>query len=265
MGAALAYYTVFSMAPLLLVAIAIAGLVFGRQAAEGQIVQQIGGVVGTKSAEAVQALVQNAWKPATGVIATIIGIVTLLFGATGVFGELQDALDRIWKGKKQSNRPIIGLLKDRFVSFTMVLGVGFLLLVSLILSAGLSAVSTFLSGKFLGAAYALQVLNTLVSFVVSTLLFGMMYKILPDLPVQWRDVWLGAIITSLFFAIGKYFIGLYLGTSSISSTFGAAGSLVVILVWVYCSAQIFLFGAEFTQVYSQNRKEKQEKVTAAVV
>ncbi len=232
---------------------AVAGLMFGQQAAQGEIVRQVGDVIGMQSAEVIQKMIENSRRPATGIIATIIGFVTLLFGATGVFVELQSALERIWKIPPKPDRGILVLLKDHFVSFTMVLGIGFLLLVSLILSAALSALTHFLGESFQGSIFIFGLVNATVSFAVVTVLFAMIYKILPDVELEWRDVWLGALITSVFFAIGKYFIGLYLGKSSVSSTFGAAGSLVVILVWFYYSAQIFLYGAEFTQVYAKRR------------
>ena len=253
LGASLAYYTVFSLSPLLIISIAIAGVRFGEQAAQGEIVRQIGGVVGHSSAEAIQQLIESARKPASGIIATIIGVVTLLFGASGVFSELHSSLERVWDIPPRPGQAVWGLIKERFMSFTMVLGIGFLLLVSLVLSAALTALGKFLGNSLPASAVVLLIINTVISFGVITLLFAMIYKILPDVRIEWNDVWLGAIITALFFEIGKFFIGLYLGSSTVGSSFGAAGSLVLILVWVYYSAQVFLFGAEFTQVFAKRR------------
>jgi membrane protein len=253
LGAALAYYAVFSLAPLLLVAIAIAGAVFGRDAAEGQIVGEIRGLIGDTGATAVEAAVRNAAKPTSSAIASAVGLLVLLFGASGVFGQLQDALNTIWKVKPKPGRGLRGTLEDRFLSFAMVLGIGFLLLVSLVLSAALAA-----AGKFFGAVLpvpetVLHALNFAVSFAVVTLLFALIYKILPDVRISWRDVWVGAVVTSFLFSIGKLLIGLYLGHSSVGSTYGAAGALVIVLLWMYYSAQILLLGAEFTRVFAKRR------------
>ena len=251
LAAALAYYTVFSLAPLLIIAIAVAGLVFGQEAARGQLDNQIQSLVGQQSAELIQTMVESASKPKSGIIATVIAIVTILFGASGLFGQLQDALNTIWEVEPKPDRGILGLIKDRFLSFTMVLGIGFLLLVSLIISALLSALNSYLTDLLPGSIYVLQILNFVISFGVITLLFAMIYKILPDVKIAWSDVWIGAAVTSLLFALGKFLIGLYLGNSSAGSAYGAAGSLVILLLWIYYSAQILLFGAEFTQVYAK--------------
>jgi len=250
MGAALAFYTVFSLAPLLLIVIAIAGSVFGQEAAEGQIIGQIQGFVGEDSAKAIQGMLENAREPSTGLIATAFALVTLLFGATGVFAQLQDALNTIWGVEAQPGLGIIQTLKDRFISFVAVLGSGFLLLVSLVLSAGLAAVGNTLEGVLPAPGAILEAINFLVSFVVITLLFAMIYKLIPNVSNRWKDVWIGAGMTSFLFAIGKSLIGLYLGKSEVGLAYGAAGSLIVILLWVYYASQIFLFGAEFTAVYA---------------
>ena len=253
LGAALSYYTVFSLAPLLMIVIAIAGLVFGQEAAQGQIMGQIQGLVGEDSAKAIQSMIEEARKPAAGILATVIATVMLLFGATGVFAQLQESLNIIWKVEQKAGEGMWKMLKDRFISLLAVLGTGFLLLISLVISAGLSAVGATLAHVLPGPEFVLQILNFLVSFAVVTLLFAMIYKLLPDKPVRWGDVWIGASITSLLFTIGKFFIGLYLGKSDVGVAYGAAGSLVVILIWVYYASQIFLFGAEFTAVYAASR------------
>lgn len=251
LAAALAYYTIFSIAPLIIIVIAVAGLIFGREAVQGQIEGQIQGLVGDEGAGLIQEMVKGTSSESGSIIATIIGVVTLLFGATGVFGQLQDALNTIWEVAPKPDRGIWGIVKDRFISFTMILGVGFLLMVSLVLSAALAAVNQFMSGTLDNVAYLSQVINFIISFGVITLLFAMMYKILPDVEIAWNDVWIGAAVTALLFTIGKFLIGLYLGQSAVSSSYGAAGALVVILVWIYYSAQILFFGAEFTQVYAK--------------
>jgi membrane protein len=251
LGAAMAYYTVVSIAPLLLVIIAVAALVFGREAAEGAIVLQLTGLVGETAAQAIQEMLQNASKPSTGILAAVLGVVTLLAGASGVFAELQAALNTIWKAPAKPDKGLLGILKDRFLSLMMVLGTGFLLLVSLVLSAALAAIGSFLQGLLPVPESVLHVLNFALSFGAITLLFAMMYKILPDVPVAWNDVWTGAAVTAFLFTLGKFLIGMYIGKANFASTYGAAGSLVVILVWVYYSTQILLLGAEFTYVYAR--------------
>ena len=250
LGAALAYYTVFSLAPLLVIVIGIAGLIFGDKAAEGAIVEQISGLVGEQSAEAIQTMLANARTPSTGGLATVFGIVTLLIGASGLFGQLQDALNTIWGVEPKPGRGVLGMIKDRFVSFVALLGTAFLLLVSLVVSAGLAAAGSAFKALLPAPETVLHLLNASVSFAVIIGLFAMMFKVLPDVKIAWRDVWLGAAVTALLFAVGKYAIALYLGKSDVGSAYGAAGSLVIILVWVYYSAQILLFGAEFTAVYA---------------
>jgi membrane protein len=250
LGAALAFYTVFSLAPILLIVIAMAGLVFGQEAAEGQIIGQIQDLVGDDSAKAIQGMLAYARRPSTSLIATGVALVTLLFGATSVFAQVQDALNVIWGVETKSGRGIIQIIKDRFISFVAVLGSGFLLLVSLVLSAALAAVGHTLESLLPASELILQAINFLLSFVVITLLFAMIYKLIPDVLNNWQDVWVGAGITSLLFTIGKSLIGLYLGKSDVGLAYGAAGSLIVVLLWVYYASQIFLFGAEFTAVYA---------------
>ena len=241
LAAGLAYYTLFSIAPLLLIAIAIAGLVFGKSHAQAQIIGQIRTVMGDAGGKAIEEMLVSAAKPKTGTLAIIIGAVTLLFGAAGVFGQLKDALNTIWNVPEKKGGGFMGLIKERFFSFAMVLGVGFLLLVSLVIDAALSAMSSALW----------QPIQLLVSFAVVMVLFACIFRFLPDVHPQWRDVWFGAGFTSLLFVLGKFGLGLYLGKSAIGSSYGAAGSLVVMLVWIFWSANILFFGAEFTQVYAR--------------
>jgi membrane protein len=249
LGASLSYYTLFSLAPMLVIAIAIAGFVFGAEAARGEIVDQIQGLVGRDGARAVQAMLQGAAKRSSGILATIVGLVTLVVGATGVFLELQAALNGIWRVKPKPSAGIMGVLRQRLISFGLVVGVGFLLLVSLVVSAALAALGKFLGSYMPGYAVLGQALNVLLSLAVITLLFAMVYKVLPDVELAWRDVWVGGLVTAGLFSIGKLVIGLYLGTSSTASTYGAAASVIVLLLWVYYSSQIVLLGAEFTRAY----------------
>ena len=251
LGAALAYYTVFSLAPLLIITIAIAGLIFGAEAAQGQIFDQLRGLLGAASGKAMQEIVQSASaEPKTGVVATVIGFVTLLFGASGVFGQLQASLNIIWGVQPKPGRGIVGIIRDRSLSFGFILVVGFLLLVSLLLTAAIAFVGKQFGTMVPGMEAVIQLLNSILSLAVITLLFAMMFKILPDANIAWRDVWTGAFITALLFTIGKFALGLYLGRSGVASSYGAAGSLIVLLLWVYYSSQILFFGAEFTQVYA---------------
>lgn len=251
LGAALSYYTIFSIAPLLLISIAAASLLFGHEAAQGQIVGQIEGLVGHDAAQAVQAMIESGRKTGAGILATVLGTATLLFGAGGAFNELRAALDVVWEVPPRPGGGLKVLLRDRLASFGMVLVVGFLLLVSLVISAGISALE--LKGAFPGSGIVLQVVNSGVALGVITVLFALIFKYLPDAhpPIAWKDIWLGAFITSALFTFGKFVIGLYLGHSSVGSAYGAAGSLVLLLVWVYYSAQILFFGAELTQVYAR--------------
>ena len=254
LAAALAYYTVFSLAPLLLIAIAIAGFFFGEEAARGEIIGQIQGLVGKEGAEAIQAMIQNANRPGSGsTIATITGVVILLVGASGVFGQLQVALNTIWEVKPKPGNGIKSFLQSRFLSFAMVLVIGFLLLVSLVLSAVLAAISSYFGHLVPGFVIVGQLANFIISFGVVTVLIAAIYKFLPDVDIPWKNLWVGAGATALLFNLGKLLLGLYLGNGSVGSAYGAAGSLVVLLIWVFYSAQILLFGAEFTQVYSKYR------------
>jgi len=251
LGAALAYYTVFSLAPLLIISIALAGLVFGAEAAQGQIFDQLRGLLGDASGKAMQEIVQSASaEPKAGVVATVIGFVTLLFGASGVFGQRQASLNIIWGVQPKPGRGILGIIRDRSLSFGFILVVGFLLLVSLLLTAGIAFVGKQFGAMVPGMEALIQILNSILSLAVITLLFGMMFKILPDANIAWRDVWIGAFITALLFTLGKFALGFYLGRSGVASSYGAAGSLIVLLLWVYYSSQIVFFGAEFTQVYA---------------
>ena len=250
LGAALAYYTIFSLAPLLLIAISIAGWVFGPQAAEGQIFNALRGLLGDASAKAMEATVQNAGsEPASGLLGTLIGFVTLLFGASGVFVQLQTSLNAMWGVKPKPDRGILGILKDRLISFSLILVVGFLLLCSLLVTAAIAFLGMSF-GMVPGMEVLVQILNTILSLAIVTLLFAAIFKFLPDAMIAWRDVWIGALITAILFTIGKFGLGWYLGRSAIGSAYGAAGSLIVVLVWVYYSSQIVFFGAEFTQVYA---------------
>jgi len=242
-----------SLAPLLLIAIAIAGFVFGTDAARQHLLDQLGGLVGSDGRRAVETMLKHAHKPGAGLVSTVIGVATLLVGASGVVGQLQDALNTIWEVAPKPGRGLWGFLKDHFLSLAMVPGVGFLLLVSLVLSAFLTVVATsFGHLLFAQAAPALELVNFVVSTAVITLLFAMIYKLLPDVEISWGDVWVGAAMTAVLFVIGKSLIGLYLGRSGPVSAYGAAGSLVVLLVWVYYSAQILFFGAEFTKAYADH-------------
>ena len=250
MGAALSYYTMFSLAPLLVIVIAIAGLVFGAEVARGEVVAQLQNMIGPEGATAVEELLRNASRPSQGVTATLVGGLVLLAGATSVFGELQSALDRIWRAPAAPKQGWWGLIRTRLLSFGMVLSIGFLLLVSLVVSTALAALGKWWGAMFGGWEFLLQVLNLAISFAAITLLFALIYKMLPRVKVAWHDVWIGAAVTSLLFTLGKFAIGLYLGKSEVTSGFGAAGSVAVLLVWVYYSAQIFLLGAEFTWVYA---------------
>ena len=251
MGAALSYYTLFSIAPLLLIVISIAGLVFGQDAARGEIFGQLNGFMGSEAAAAIQGLLESVNKPAQGIVATIVGILLVLIGATSVFGELQDAMDRIWRAPaRHQTNGLWGLLRARLLSFGMILSVGFLLMVSLVMEAMLSAFSRWWSPFFTGWETVAQVINTTASFGITMLAFAMIYKIMPRVKIDWRDVWMGAGVTAFLFTAGKFLIGFYIGRSGVVTGFGAASSIVIVLIWVYYSAQIFLVGAEFTWVYA---------------
>jgi membrane protein len=254
LGAALAFYTLFSLAPLLIIITAIAALAYGEDVAHAQIMRQIEELIGGEGAEAIRSIIENASRPSSGAVATLIGLATLLFGATVVFNELQDALNTIWDIPPKPERGmVIGMIRDRFLSFTMVLSIGFLLLASMLANTILTAVVQNFGDLLPSRAYFLRLANFVLFLGIVTLLFAMIYKVLPDTTIAWSDVVIGAVATSLLFAIGKFLIGLYLVYSSVVSAYGAAGSLVVVLVWVYYSAQIFYFGAEFTKVYATRR------------
>jgi membrane protein len=251
MGAAISYYTVFSLAPLLVIVIAIAGAVFGREAVEGQIVSQISGLIGREGADLVQSLVASASNTERGLIAGLISVVILLVGATTVFAELQSALDRIWHTPEAAKPTgVWAIFKARVLSFGLILGLAFLLMVSLSVSAGLAALGTWAGGLLPGWNILLYVLNMAISVSTATVLFAMIFKLMPTAKVAWRDVWVGAAVTAVLFEVGKLGIGLYISQSGMDESFAAAGSLVVLLVWVYYAAQIFLLGAEFTKIHA---------------
>ncbi len=251
MGAALAFYTIFSIAPLLLIVISIAGMVFGEEAARGEIFDQLDGMLGPQGALAVQGLIESGGKPVENVLATAFGLVLFYIGATSVFAELQDALDRIWRAPAKSGHTgVWRFVRARLLSFGMILGIGFLLMVSLAFSATLAALSRWWDPLFGGWETIAQAIDPALGFVLSTAVFAMIYKTIPRVQVDWKDVWIGAAVTSLLFVTGRFLIGAYIGRSAISSGYGAAASLVIVLLWVYYSAQIFLFGAEFTWAYS---------------
>ena len=251
MGAALAFYMIFSIAPLLLIVIAIAGFVFGEEAARGEIQGQLQGMLGHNGAAAVQSLLESASQPGDSVPAVLFGIVLLFIGATTVFAELQDSLDRIWRAPQRSKSGgLWGLVRARLLSFGMILGIGFLLIVSLAFSAGINALSRWWDTDSEGWAAFTGATDLGLSIALVTAVFALIYKTMPRASVAWRDVWIGAAVTSVLFNTGKFLIGLYIGSSGITSAFGAAASLIVVLLWVYYSAQIFFFGAEFTWVYS---------------
>lgn len=250
LGASLAFYTALSIAPLLVILLGIAAFFFGDDAAGGQIVDELSSLVGDEGGKAIEDMIANANKPSTGIVATILSCATLFFGASGVFGQLQSALNTIWEVQPKPGRGVWGFVRDRFLSLTMVMGMAFLLLVSLVITAGLATLSNLWSGLGESLAWAAQGLNLVVSLGLLTVLFAMTFKFLPDVKMAWSDVWLGGFVTAVLFVVGKFAIGLYLGHSSMSSSYGVAGSFVVLLVWVYYSAQILFFGAELTQVYA---------------
>jgi membrane protein len=251
MGAAISYYTMFSLAPLLVIVIAVAGALFGAEAVQGQIAAQLSGLIGAEGALAVQGLIRSASEPSRGLVAGAISIVVLVVGATTVFAELQSALDRIWHvPERVKPQGVWGILRARVLSFGLILGLAFLLMVSLVVSAALAALGSWSAALLPGWEVLLQGLNVLVSLAILTVLFAMIFKFMPSAPIAWRDVWIGAGVTAVLFEIGKVLIGLYLGKSGVNESFAAAGSLVVLLAWVYYAAQIFLLGAEFTKVYA---------------
>jgi membrane protein len=250
LGAALAYSTVFSLAPILVIAIAVAGALFGQEAAQGEIVGQIRALVGEEGATAIQSLIESAGRQDAGGRATIIGLAVLLFGSTSAFSQLQSALNRIWEVEPETRAGLWDMIRARFLSFAAVLGTGFLLSVSLVLSAAVAAFARFGWGRMAAIGPMLELADFLGSMLVHTLLFAMIFKLLPDAAIRWRDVWVGAGVTAGLFFVGKLVIGVYLGTSDVGAAYGAAGWVILILAWVYYSAQIVLFGAEFTRAYA---------------
>ncbi len=252
MGAALAYYTLFSLAPLLLVAVSVAGLVFGPEAARGEIFGQLQGLVGAAGAAAVQGLLESVNKPADGLLTGALGVLLMLVGATTVFAELQDALDRIWRAPPRTGNGLWNLLRSRVLSFGLVLGLGFLLIVSMLFGVGVAALQAWWSPRLAGWGVVLQVFNLVSGFVLTTLMFALIYKLMPRVRIAWSDVAVGAAVTAALFTLGRALIGAYLDAGAVSSGFGAAGALVAVLVWVYYAAQVFLLGAEFTWVYAHH-------------
>jgi len=251
-GAAIAFYTVISIAPVLFIVVAIAGLAFGQDAARGAIAEQVGGLIGRESADLLQNAIRSAANRSSGVVATVVGIATLVVAASGVFGEMQSALNAFWKVEPRGTT-VSRLIRARAVSLGLVAALGFLLLVSLVINAGLAALGKYIDAYLPFAVFILQGLTFLISFVLISVLFAAIYKVLPDKRLEWRDVLVGAVATALLFTLGKFLIGLYIGTSAIASSYGAAGALILVLLWVYYSAQIFLLGAEFTKAYASHR------------
>jgi membrane protein len=251
LAASLALYTLLSIAPLLVIAVSVAGLVFGDEAARGQISQQLGTIVGPQAGQAIEGLVANANAPSSGIMSSIVSLAVVLVGASGVFGELQSALNRIWEVKPKPGRGIRGFVRDRFFSFAMVMGVAFLLLVSLVVSTMLAGVTGYFKG-FIAFPALWEAFNTIVNIGITGLLFALIFKLVPDVKVAWRDVWVGGLVTAAAFSIGRVALAWYVGRSATVSPFGAAGSLVALIVWVYYSAQILFLGAEFAQVYASH-------------
>ena len=248
-GAAIAYFTLFSLAPVLLLVIAVAGLVFGQDAAQGAVVDQLSGLMGRETAEAMQAMIRSASDRMAGLVATLVGFFTIFLAASGVFGEVQSALNAIWKAKSQRST-MSRLLRARLSSFGLVITLGFVLMVSLALSAGLTALGKFLKDRFPVAEFAVQATDLVISVVLISSMFAVMYKVLPDTPIRWRDVTVGALMATGLFEGGKYLIALYIGQTDVASSFGAAGALIVLLLWIFYSTLIFLLGAEFTRAWT---------------
>jgi membrane protein len=259
-GAAIAFYTVTSLAPVLLIVIAIAGLAFGQEAAQNAITAQLTGLMGKQTADILQTAIASAAGKSSGILAASIGVATLLVTASGIFGEMQTALNKIWNAKPQSGT-VSQLIRARAASLGLVAVLGFLLMVSLVVSAGLTALGDYLNSRLPFGSLILSILNFVVSLALLSVLFAAIYKVLPDRPIAWRDVILGAVVTALLFTAGKSLIGWYLGSSAVASSYGAAGGLILLLLWVYYSAQIFLLGAEFTKVYATRHGSKLESMT----
>lgn len=256
LGAALAYYTVFSIAPLFIIALAVAGMWVGDEAARGHLFGQLSSLLGPAGAKAIEGVLASADRPKAGLVATIIASMTLFTGATGVFVELQDALNTIWDIPTRKRSGIWRFIKDRLLSFAMVLAVGFLLLVSLVVSAALAAFGKYLGGIIPGQAAIGEALNFLLSLGMVTLLFALIFKVLPDVKIRWREVWLGAAVSAVLFNVGKFGLGYYLGRASVTSAYGAAGSFVAILLWVYYASQTLFIGAEFTKAHGNKSRQK---------
>ena len=264
LGAALAFYTILSISPMVILVVAIVSLVFDRARAQDHLLSQVQSLVGPDGRAAVQSMLASGQKASSGILATLIGLGTLIFGASGVFGELRSALNTIWEVKPRVGSGISALLKERIFSFGMVISVGFVLLVSLLASAGLAAMTKFFNGLLPIPSLVLGLLNFIVSFVGIAVLFAFILKYVPETAVEWSDVRWGATATAFLFTVGKSLLGLYLGKASPGSAYGAAGSLVVMVIWVYYSAQIFFFGAEFTHVHALSRRTAAQKGTAVV-
>ncbi|NDW07522.1 YihY/virulence factor BrkB family protein [Jiella pacifica] len=256
LGAAISFYTLFSMAPVLLIVVSVAGLIYGREAAQGAIVEEIGGLIGTKPAAAIEAMIASANNFGSSIVGTVVGFTTFLFLATGALVELQDDLNIIWKAPPPEKSTIFVLLRTRVLSLALVVAISFVLLVSLILDAGLSALTAYLPRILPGSDAIIFTLNSISALASACLLFGLIFKVLPDVDIAWRDVLVGAILTGFLFTLGKFLIGLYIGRSGVASSYGAAGSLVTILIWVYYSSQILLFGAEFTKAFADHRARR---------
>jgi membrane protein len=261
-GAALAYYALFSLAPLLVLVIAVAGLALGRAAAQGELVARISSLVGPDAARTVEGMIASVSAPRAGLVATAISIATMLLGASGMFGQLQSTLNDMWNAP-ESHAGIRGVLRQRLASFGVILGIGLLLLASLALTAALAVVHDLLRTRLPVFGTLLEPLNFLISLLVAATLFALLFKLLPDVRMAWRDVWLGGIVTALLFTIGKSLIGLYLGRAGATSVYGAAGSLVLVLLWIYYSAQILLLGAEITEVYSRRYGSRRKEGNSA--
>jgi membrane protein len=265
LSAAIAFFTVFSLAPMLLTAIAVAGLVFGREAAQGAVVDELGGMVGQDAGQAIETMIASASDIGSGILGTIIGVLTFLVLVTGAVIELQDNLNIIWKAPTPASYGVADFVRTRILSLTLVLGIGFLLLVSLVVDAGLSALGSYLEARFSGAALILWLLNNVFALTVATGLFAMIFKVLPNVALTWGDVAAGALTTALLFTVGKSLIGLYLGQSNIASSYGAAASVMTIMLWVYYSSMILLFGAEFTKAYAESRGSRKHEFAGKVM
>jgi membrane protein len=260
MGAALAFYTMFSIAPLLLIVIAVAGMFVGEDSARSEILHQLSGLLGGPGATAVEGMLEDVALPAKQTLATVVGSVLLFIGATSVFAELQDALDRIWRVPARAGYAgLWGLVRARLLSFGLVLGIGFLLMVSLAFSAGLAAMRSRWDPLSGGWATVANTIEVAIGVILATAVFAMIYKAMPRARVHWKDVWVGAVVTAILFIAGKFLVGSYIGRSGVALRFGAAASLIVVLLWVYFSAQIFLFGAEFTWAYSHRFGSRKEQ------